>query len=555
MFALVQPAEVTVKKARRRLRLARDVLPRSGLVLALDRTVRAAAMPPRSRSSTVTSTTSSHREHLATNPHELVDGAPTSSTHAAAAHPPAFSPFAHPFDGPKSYASEHSLRTIRPHDGRGSPERSPDDHDHADEDEGDDERAAAGGAGRAWQGRRAGPQFVIDLDAGSPTEEDELALGARGRPRSSTFGGVELPPSAQGLLESDYTATTSTTTGDTAGAGVSRTPRPDYSRQRSTSLSSLTSLRSLDPALHLGGAPLRERRPMLYAGLQAGGLLVVSVLGLWLVLKGLLPPIDPEHQDKVKLPKSFDDLKSLNEVLQVRASPLGSEASPAHRVLTSAPPPAPLLARRSTASATTGASWAPTSWSTSCAFLASSRPSCAVHLLTHSPSPPPSSPSRAATACRPSPFRGPCTSRSSAALSGASSSRYRSSASCVHVPLELAALEQELTYLSPLPSTTLLGLASTSLSLSLSLSLAVRRDWRPPVLPHERRSRAGRPAQLGGVARARRGVDRPRRQAREQPRQLLDRPAVRCQLSLSPPRGGRVFVTLASCAAARLGRS
>ncbi|GAA5945274.1 hypothetical protein JCM3775_007418 [Rhodotorula graminis] len=270
-------------------------------------------MPPRSRSSTVTSTTSSTREHLATNPDELV-GAPTSDSTQ-----PGFSPFVHePFDGPKSYASEHSLRTIRPTPGRDSREGSPDDRDHADDDDADEPGAAAGG-GRGHWGRRAGPQFVIDLDAGTPTDEYAGTPALGGRPRSSTFGGVELPPApsaAHTLLENDY-ATTSTSTDDTAGAGVSFTPRPDYSRRRSTSLSSLTSLRSLDPALHLGGAPLRERRPMLYAGLQAGGLLVVSVLGLWLVLKGLLPPIDPEHQDKVKLPKSFDDLKSLNEVLQV----------------------------------------------------------------------------------------------------------------------------------------------------------------------------------------------------------------------------------------------
>jgi len=62
---------------------------------------------------------------------------------------------------------------------------------------------------------------------------------------------------------------------------------------------------------------LRERRPVLYAGLQAGGLLLLSVLLLYVLLKGLLPPIDDEHKDAVKLPKSFDDLKALNEVLQV----------------------------------------------------------------------------------------------------------------------------------------------------------------------------------------------------------------------------------------------
>ncbi|BGP42397.1 hypothetical protein JCM10450v2_006491 [Rhodotorula kratochvilovae] len=263
-------------------------------------------MPSRSRSSTLSSL-SSHsstptlaREHVVLNPDQLV--APTSSPS------PSFAPYTphgddDPFDGaPKSYKSEHSLRTIRPSDLV----------DHAaDEDE---ERGALstrpGAHGAGAGGRRAGPQFVIDLDVGA---DDGSEGGApHGRPRSSTFGGIELPPapstSSSALLEAEQ---------DPTLPPHGRAVRPSLGRQRSTSVSSLSSLRSLDPALHLGGAPLRERRPMLYAGLQAGALLVVSVLILWAVLKGLLPPIDEADREKVKLPRSFDDLKSLNEVLQV----------------------------------------------------------------------------------------------------------------------------------------------------------------------------------------------------------------------------------------------
>lgn len=157
--------------------------------------------------------------------------------------------------GPRSYASEHSLHTLR------------------------------------------GPKYMIDL----PTS----------RSRSDTFGGVELPSDAQLRRDDDRSDSDGDDDDDDKRAGTPLT------RQRTSSVSSL---RSLDPALHLGGAPLKERRPVLYAGLQAGALLLASILGLYLTLKLALPPIDPEHKDKVKLPKSFDDLKELNEVLQVRRS-------------------------------------------------------------------------------------------------------------------------------------------------------------------------------------------------------------------------------------------
>lgn len=196
---------------------------------------------------------------------------------------------------PKSYNSLHSLKTL-----------------HAGAQEEEEEGGGAGPERRGDRdghssGRRApGPQFVIELDAGG------------GRARSATFGGVELPPAGGSLQavrgeDDDKDKDTDTDREETLA-------RPLLSqRGRTASVSSLSSLRSLDPALHLGGAPLKERRPVLYAGLQAGAILVASVVGLYVTLKIALPPIDPQDRDKVHLPKSFDDLKELNEVLQVRA--------------------------------------------------------------------------------------------------------------------------------------------------------------------------------------------------------------------------------------------
>ncbi|GAA5883778.1 hypothetical protein JCM1840_004735 [Sporobolomyces johnsonii] len=258
-------------------------------------------MPPgRSRSSTVSSSTSrtSAREHLATNPDTLVvAGSPgTPAVNLVQAFD-----WDHRNDsrhGPRSYKSEHSMRTLRA--GMG--------HDDDDDDDEEEEERDSQGQRRAQSGQQAQPrnaQFVIDLapETGSATT----------RPRSSTFGGVPLPPAPPPnkdvILQIDNSPDT-----------PSLLPRPTLAsanRARSTSVSSVASLGSLDPALHLGGAPLRERRPVLYAGLQAGALLVVSVLALYVLLKGLLPPIDEEHRDKLKLPKSFEDLKALNEVLQV----------------------------------------------------------------------------------------------------------------------------------------------------------------------------------------------------------------------------------------------
>ncbi|GJN93467.1 hypothetical protein Rhopal_006524-T1 [Rhodotorula paludigena] len=279
---------------------------------------------PRSRSSTLTSTStpsrpSTPREHVASNPAHLV-----ASQHPHHGQPPheALQPEhlvrAQDYGVPQSYRSEHSLRTLR----RAHGSDDEDDDDDAGSGNGMDEGGKGTGALGAG-GRRTGPQFVIDLapTGGAPGE----GAAPTTRPRASTFGGVELPetpnPAANATLQQlspDPSAGGAGASGADAGEHAHPPQRPVLlSRQRSTSVSSLSSLRSLDPSLHLGGAPLRERRPVLYAGLQAGAILLVSVLGLWLLLKGLLPPIDEEHQDKVKLPKSFDDLKQLNEVLQV----------------------------------------------------------------------------------------------------------------------------------------------------------------------------------------------------------------------------------------------
>lgn len=232
---------------------------------------------------------------------------------APAPSPLAVHPAQNPFDDSgqhadsvvKSYRSEHSLRTLR-----GA--RWDGDGDGDESDDGSGGRGDAHESDRApgLHGRRVGPQFVIDLAA--PTD------GAGGRPRATTFGGVELPPSPALVREQDDGGVAED---DDKDVPQSARARPSVAaRGRSTSVSSVSSLRSLDPSLHLGGSTFAERRPMLYASIQAAAILVVSALGMYLVLKVTLPPIDEQDRDKVKLPKSFDDLKELNEVLQVRVN-------------------------------------------------------------------------------------------------------------------------------------------------------------------------------------------------------------------------------------------
>ncbi|GAA5984858.1 hypothetical protein JCM10908_002426 [Rhodotorula pacifica] len=251
-----------------------------------------------SRSRSRSSTVSSSRRSPVPSSHQPLHSGPTSAADTVTAT--TLAPFepSTPAFAPKSYNSQHSLKTLRG---------------------GDDSPPPSSAGPYQVGGRRAGPQFVIDLDAGSEGGETVgESLGSRSR--SATFGGVELPPavvsSGRGNLDApgDYNDNGD----DTADEDKDKDRRPLLSqRGRTTSVSSLSSLRSLDPALHLGGAPLRERRPVLYAGLQAGAILLAAVLGLYLTLKLALPPFEPEDRAKVHLPKSFDDLKELNEVLQV----------------------------------------------------------------------------------------------------------------------------------------------------------------------------------------------------------------------------------------------
>ncbi|GAA5877696.1 hypothetical protein JCM16303_000207 [Sporobolomyces ruberrimus] len=275
-------------------------------------------MPPnRPRSSTInsvsssTSRSSTPRSQVATNPSHLVEP----DSRQGELYPDYAANWDSNRDVARSYRSEHSLKTIRPGD-------LDDDATGRDDQDRDD---TARPSEKDYNQRR-NTQFVIDLDTptsetgqdGSSTMNNVLPT----RPRSSTFGGVELPPAPSLVLERDNEdddePAHELSNGSRLESGDHVLPRPSLAnRGRSTSVSSLASLRSLDPSLHLGGAPLRERRPVLYAGLQAGALLLISVLALYILLKSLLPPIDDEHKDKVKLPKSFDDLKALNEVLQV----------------------------------------------------------------------------------------------------------------------------------------------------------------------------------------------------------------------------------------------
>jgi hypothetical protein len=61
----------------------------------------------------------------------------------------------------------------------------------------------------------------------------------------------------------------------------------------------------------------QQHRIVLRAAAKAAILFVACFVVLIVALKLLLPPIDPQDRPAVKIPKSFDDLKRLNQVLQV----------------------------------------------------------------------------------------------------------------------------------------------------------------------------------------------------------------------------------------------
>lgn len=131
---------------------------------------------------------------------------------------------------------------------------------------------------------RGNPEFIIDI---SPPSE----AGRASRPRSDTFGGVPLPPAPSPVAPS-------------------RSPSAVPPRTRS-------SLTSSPAALRVGGGSFAQRRPMLHACLKASVLFVVSLVGLYVLLRTLLPPIAEKDREVIKIPRSFDDLKALNAVLQV----------------------------------------------------------------------------------------------------------------------------------------------------------------------------------------------------------------------------------------------
>lgn len=137
--------------------------------------------------------------------------------------------------------------------------------------------------------------LIIDITPGGSISNEKPT-----RPRSDTFGGVPIPPTAMLPLSSSSRNTTTTTTPSS----------PSQSHYRTNSSSSLP--------LHLGGGTFAERKPVLYAGLRAGALFIVCLGVVLIALKIMLPTIEVEDKEFVKLPKSFEELKALNRVLQVR---------------------------------------------------------------------------------------------------------------------------------------------------------------------------------------------------------------------------------------------
>lgn len=61
----------------------------------------------------------------------------------------------------------------------------------------------------------------------------------------------------------------------------------------------------------------RSTRPLLGAALRFLLIFALSIIFMVVSLKTLLPPIDAADRDHVKIPKSFEDLKNLNAVLQI----------------------------------------------------------------------------------------------------------------------------------------------------------------------------------------------------------------------------------------------
>lgn len=196
-----------------------------------------------------------------------------------------------------SYASQHTLKTIR------GPSSPVDSDEYRQRETGGDHIAATTGNGEHNDGReirRGNPQFIIDL--GTPTNELNNETKTRGR--SDTFGGVVLPQGPASHTPSKFDA-----------SQIRVQQRPSLARQDTD-----TSLSSLPSSLRLGGGlgdTFSDRRPILASALKALALFLLCLLGLYITLHALLPPLDDEHRGKVKLPRSFADLKELNEILQV----------------------------------------------------------------------------------------------------------------------------------------------------------------------------------------------------------------------------------------------
>lgn len=252
----------------------------------------------RPRSSTVLSTASSSRTDSS---REFWSGNPQTLLAAEGESPPAI-----PIPGAatkidpanpsaafasKSWASAHSLATIRPgarRDGGGASAGS----DYSDGDDSSSFDDSEPGTRSSTARPVTGPRFIFDL-----------ASPASPAPSATTYATAHSSPSVSSLV----------------------LPLPAANRRRSASNASNASTVSL----RLGGAsevpqwvpaPLRDwllDHPIALAGIKAGLLFAMAVGSLAVLLHVLLPDLDEADKEHIKLPKSFADLKALNEVLQV----------------------------------------------------------------------------------------------------------------------------------------------------------------------------------------------------------------------------------------------
>lgn len=245
-----------------------------------------------------------------------------------------------PSGAPESSSSDaygggsfHTLRTLHhghvgPASGLDSPVMGRPAGRYFDEYDEDEVDRRAGGTGMS---RSSSSSSLMVLGKVAPSS-------SRANPGASAIRAVPAarPRSASTIIDITPSGSSLRPPGQSSAAYKSGTPS---NRSRSSSIASVASNRSIASGLHVGGSGssssggggrtsvLRQAgglrglfldRPVLAAVLEGVGIMLACAVVGGLVVWWVLPPVDGEDREKIKLPTSFEQLKDLNQVLQVR---------------------------------------------------------------------------------------------------------------------------------------------------------------------------------------------------------------------------------------------